>query len=125
MLAHFANPARFMALSAWAAPLCLILAAVLFVIGLPWAMIYSPPDYQQGETVRIMYVHVPAAWWSLGIYAFMGAASFVGLPMAAGQFIGGTIGAHIVLTRGSNIVRVAAVTVALALVAKLAIEALT
>ena len=39
----------------------------------------SPADYQQGETVRIMYVHVPAAWWSLGIYAFMAGASFIGL----------------------------------------------
>jgi uncharacterized membrane protein YfcA len=48
----------------------------------------------------------------------------VALPMAAGQFIGGTIGAQIVLTRGSNVVRIAAVSVALALVAKLAIEAL-
>lgn len=79
MLSYLANPARFMALSAWAAPSCLALAAVLFAIGLPWGLLYSPPDYQQGETVRIMYVHVPAAWWSLGIYAFMGVASFVGL----------------------------------------------
>jgi uncharacterized membrane protein YfcA len=48
----------------------------------------------------------------------------ISLPMAAGQFIGGTIGAHVVLTRGSTIVRIAAVAVALALVAKLAVEAL-
>lgn len=48
----------------------------------------------------------------------------VSLPMAAGQFIGGTIGAHVVLTRGSTIVRVAAVSVALALVAKLTFDAL-
>lgn len=79
MLTYLANPARFMAFSAWAAPLCLGVAVVLFAIGLPWGLIYSPPDYQQGETVRIMYVHVPTAWWSLGIYAFMGVASFVGL----------------------------------------------
>jgi uncharacterized protein len=48
----------------------------------------------------------------------------VSLPMAAGQFIGGTIGAHIVLARGGMIVRVAAVSVALALVAKLTIDVL-
>jgi uncharacterized protein len=48
----------------------------------------------------------------------------VSLPMAVGQFIGGTIGAHVVLTRGSAIVRIAAVTVALALVAKLTFDAL-
>jgi heme exporter protein C len=79
MFSTFANPARFMAFSAWAAPLCAIAALALFAIGLPWGLFSSPADYQQGETVRIMYVHVPAAWWSLAIYAFMGGASFVGL----------------------------------------------
>lgn len=79
MLSYLANPARFMSFSAWAAPLCMGAALVLFAIGLPWSLYYSPADYQQGETVRIMYLHVPAAWWSLGVYVFMGGASFVGL----------------------------------------------
>jgi len=79
MLSWFANPARFMSLSAWAMPVLGVLALALFAIGLPWGLIYSPADYQQGETVRIMYVHVPAAWWSMGIYAFMGVASLIGL----------------------------------------------
>jgi heme exporter protein C len=79
MLSYFANPARFMRLSAWAAPLCWALAALLFAVGLPWGLVFSPADYQQGETVRIMYVHVPAAWWSMGIYAFMAVASLMGL----------------------------------------------
>lgn len=79
MFSTFANPARFMAFSAWAAPLLGGCAAMLFVVGLPWGLVYSPPEQYQGETVRIMYVHVPAAWWSMGAYAFMGGASFVGL----------------------------------------------
>lgn len=79
MLSYLANPQRFMAFSAWATPLFAAAAIVLFAAGIPWALAYSPADYQQGETVRIMYVHVPAAWWSLGIYGFMGVASFVGL----------------------------------------------
>jgi len=79
MLSYLANPQRFMGFSAWAAPLFAVLALGLFAVGLPWALIYSPADYQQGETVRIMYVHVPAAWWGLGVYAFMGGASFVSL----------------------------------------------
>jgi heme exporter protein C len=79
MLSYLANPQRFMGFSAWAAPLFGVAALVLFAIGVPWALLYSPADYQQGETVRIMYVHVPAAWWSLGIYAMMGGASFVSL----------------------------------------------
>jgi heme exporter protein C len=77
MFAALANPAKFMRLSAWLAPSLAVIAAVLFAIGIPWALVYSPPDYQQGETVRIMYVHVPAAWWALAIYAFMGGASFI------------------------------------------------
>ncbi len=79
MLSSFANPARFMGFSSWAAPALALLAVALFAIGLPWALFVSPADYQQGETVRIMYVHVPAASFSMGIYAFMGAASFIGL----------------------------------------------
>ena len=79
MIAALANPQRFMALSAWAIPMCGVIALALFALGLPWALFYSPADYQQGEMVRVMYVHVPAAWWSLGIYAFMGVASFIGL----------------------------------------------
>ena len=39
----------------------------------------SPADYQQGETVRIMYVHVPSAWMAMFIYAVIAAASAVGL----------------------------------------------
>lgn len=79
MLTYLSNPARFMGFSAWAAPLFLVVGFILFAIGLPWALAFSPADYQQGETVRIMYVHVPSATGSMAIYAFMGAASFVSL----------------------------------------------
>ncbi|MGE0594726.1 MAG: heme ABC transporter permease [Hyphomonadaceae bacterium] len=79
MLTAFANPLAFMRFSAWAAPALWIVALVLLAVGLPWGLALSPADYQQGETVRIMYVHVPAAWWALGIYAFMAGASVIGL----------------------------------------------
>lgn len=79
MFSRFANPQRFMQLSAWALPVTAILALALFAVGAPWALAFSPADYLQGETARIMYIHVPAAWWSLGIYAAMGAASVVSL----------------------------------------------
>ncbi len=42
----------------------------------------APPDYVQSETVRIMFVHVPAAWMSLFVYALIAGASFVGLVFA-------------------------------------------
>jgi heme exporter protein C len=79
MIDELSNPAAFMRLSAWAMPLSAALAAILFGIGLPWALVWSPADYLQGETARIMYIHVPAAWWALMIYAAMGVASFIHL----------------------------------------------
>lgn len=48
----------------------------MMIIGLYLALIVSPVDYQQGEFVRIMYVHVPASWMALGVYVFMAACSF-------------------------------------------------
>jgi heme exporter protein C len=78
-ISAFANPHRFMQLSKWAVPAASGLAAVLFAIGLPWALFFSPADYQQGDSARIMYIHVPAAWWSMGLYSMMAGASFVSL----------------------------------------------
>lgn len=74
-----ANPARFQAFARIATPIAAALAAVLLLIGIPWGLFYAPPDYLQGESVRIMFVHVPSAWWALGAYALMAAASFVSL----------------------------------------------
>jgi heme exporter protein C len=79
MLQAFANPARFMRFSAWALPVASVLALILFAIGLPWALVYSPAERLQGDLARVMYVHVPAAWWALGVYAMMGGASLVAL----------------------------------------------
>ena len=77
-LAFLTNPQRFLAFSRWAAPLFGVLAAGLLLAGL-WLGFSAPPDYQQGATVRIMFIHVPAAWMSLFCYACLGAASFLGL----------------------------------------------
>jgi heme exporter protein C len=79
MFAYFANPERFMRISAWALPIATVIAVALFAVGAPWALLFSPPDFRQGFSARIMYIHVPAAWWALGIYVFMGIASFAGL----------------------------------------------
>lgn len=79
MFAYFANPERFMRLSAWGLPIAGVIAAVLFAIGVPWGLLLAPADYLQGESARILYIHVPAAWWALGIYVFMGVASLMGL----------------------------------------------
>ena len=53
----------------------LIIMLALFIIGLIYAIFISPPDYIQGESVRIMYVHVPSSFMALGCFAFIGIAS--------------------------------------------------
>ena len=76
--AFLANPERFMAFSRWAAPMFGAIAAVLALAGL-WLGFTAPEDYQQGDTLRIMFIHVPAAWLSLFVYACLGGASFLAL----------------------------------------------
>ena len=68
---QFANPTQFLKLANAVLPIIWAVTIILFIIGLYGALISSPPDYQQGETVRIMYVHVPAAWLALFGYCFM------------------------------------------------------
>jgi heme exporter protein C len=60
-------------------PWCSALTILLFIGGLYSALVLAPPDYQQGDAFRIMYVHVPAAFLSLLVYMVMAAAAAVGL----------------------------------------------
>jgi heme exporter protein C len=69
-LVDLANPQRFLAFARALVPAFALLAAVLLALGLVLGF-RAPPDYQQGETVRIMYIHVPAAWIALGAYTLM------------------------------------------------------
>ena len=74
-----ANPRRFQILAHAVLPWLWGLSALAFAAGLYGALFSSPADYQQGETVRIMYVHVPAAWMALFVYVLMALASAVAL----------------------------------------------
>ena len=56
-----------------------ILLVVVVVIGLTYSLFISPPDYIQGDSVRIMYVHVPASFIALGCFGFIGIASICNL----------------------------------------------
>ncbi len=76
--AFLSNPERFMAFSRWAAPMFGVIAVVLALAGL-WLGFIAPEDYQQGDTVRIMFIHVPAAWMGMFVYACLGGASFLAL----------------------------------------------
>ncbi|CAM3355538.1 heme ABC transporter permease [Asticcacaulis taihuensis] len=78
MINFLANPERFTRVTRPLRPWLAGVTALLFVWGL-YLCFASPEDYQQGDTVRIMYVHVPAAWMGLTVYAAMGIASFFGL----------------------------------------------
>ncbi|MEZ5670348.1 MAG: heme ABC transporter permease [Alphaproteobacteria bacterium] len=74
-----ANPARFFRIAQRVLPWLTAATIVLFAVGLYLALVESPRDYQQSETVRIMYVHVPAAWMAQFVYVLMAIACFVGL----------------------------------------------
>ena len=72
-----ANPTRFLKIANAVLPTVWAITIALFAVGLYGALVTAPPDYQQGETVRIMYVHVPAAWMALFVYTVMALASAV------------------------------------------------
>ena len=65
------NPNKFNKISDYLFKPILVLSVVLFLLGLVFSFYLSPDDYQQGSTVRIMYVHVPSAWLALLTYGIM------------------------------------------------------
>ncbi len=73
---RLANPTRFMQLSGTLLPVFAGAAAAIILYGLYLVFFVAPPDYQQGETVKIMYIHVPAAWLSMMAYGLIAASSF-------------------------------------------------
>jgi len=79
MLTWLANPARFMRLSGAVLPWLGRVTAIILPFGLVWALVIAPPDYQQGESVRIMFIHVPSAWMATFVYLMMAVASAVAL----------------------------------------------
>ncbi|VEB96088.1 Cytochrome c-type biogenesis protein CcmC [Cedecea lapagei] len=78
-LHQLAKPERLYHFCGRLLPWLAILSAVLLVVGCVWGFGIAPADYQQGQSYRIMYLHVPAAMWSMGIYASMAIAAFIGL----------------------------------------------
>jgi len=71
----FANPARFMRIAEKLLPWVAGAAVLSIAAGLYQGLLTSPADYQQGETVRIMYVHVPSAWMAMFCYTMLAVAS--------------------------------------------------
>src|SRR3546814_19424881 len=88
MLHRFANPARFARLAATILPWSAAATVVLMAAGIWLALFASPAAYQQGETVRMLYVHVPAPWVPIACYTFMAAMG----PVEIGQTsVGGRV----------------------------------
>ena len=73
---RLANPTRFMELSGKLLPWLAGAAATVLAYGLYLSFFVAPPDYQQGETVRIMFIHVPSAWLAMACYALIAISAF-------------------------------------------------
>lgn len=77
MISYLANPARFTRVAKWLTPLCGSLALLCIGFGTYLGLFRSPPAELHGEGVRMLYVHVPAAWCALAAYTGLSIASFV------------------------------------------------
>ena len=75
---NYFEPNKIFSITSRAPKYVLFLFIIIFSIGLTEALILSPEDYKQSHSVRIMYVHVPAAWISLGIFSAITFLSIVG-----------------------------------------------
>ncbi|QZH74524.1 MAG: cytochrome c biogenesis protein CcsA [Erythrobacter sp.] len=85
---HFyANPARFLRIAKWLTPLLLVSGLLLASGALAWGFFNVPPDRLMGDTVRILFIHVPAAWLGMGGWTAIALASLIELvwrhPLAA------------------------------------------
>lgn len=75
----YANPETTYQLSHRLVPWFTGLSGILLIVGMIWALLFTPPDYQQGDSFRIFYIHVPAATLSMGIYLAMAISAFCGM----------------------------------------------
>ncbi len=78
-LHRFANPGRFLRLAARVQPWLTGAAILLIAVGLGWGLLYSPADWQQGDAVRMIYIHVPFAWLASAGYLSLVLASLSSL----------------------------------------------
>jgi heme exporter protein C len=76
---RFANPGRFLRLASKVQPWLTAFGVVLTAVGLVWGLFFAPADWQQGDAVRIMYIHVPAAWLASAGYLMLALCSAVSL----------------------------------------------
>ena len=75
----FANPARFLRIARWLTPLLLLSGLVLALASLAWGLFAAPAESLQGDSVRILFIHVPAAWLGMAGWSAIAVASLVEL----------------------------------------------
>ena len=75
----YAAPQRFYALSGTLIPYCVAVAVIATIVGLTIGLLIAPSDHQQGESYRIIFIHVPAAWMSMIIYLAVAFWAAIGL----------------------------------------------
>jgi len=71
-LYQLASPKSFFALSGRMIPWLAMTSVLMLIVGIIWGLVFAPPDYQQGDAFRIIYVHVPSAFLSMALYGWMG-----------------------------------------------------
>ena len=76
---EYANPKKFMVTSGWVLPWVAGCAALCLSVGLIWGFFFTPDDYRQGSTVKIIYLHVPAAMMAINAWIMMLVASLIWL----------------------------------------------
>jgi heme exporter protein C len=105
----FANPARFLRIARWLTPVLLVAGLVLTGAALVYGYVFAPAERLQGETVRILFLHVPVAWLGMAGWMTIAAASFAELvwrhPLAAlaarGAAVPGAVFTALCLASGS------------------------
>jgi heme exporter protein C len=74
---EWANPVKFLRLSGWLLPWVSWGAAICLAVGLVWGFFFTPDDFRQGSTVKIIYLHVPAALMAINIWIMMLVTSLI------------------------------------------------
>ena len=105
----YANPARFLRLARWLTPLFLVSGLGLTAFALIWGWISAPPDRLMGDSVKILFIHLPSAWLGMGGWTAIAIASLIELvwrhPLAAisarAAAVPGAVFAFVCLATGS------------------------
>ena len=108
----FANPARFLRIARWLTPALLLSGLVLTAAALLYGLFYAPAERLQGETVRIIFLHIPTVWLGMAGWTAIAVASFVELvwrhPLAGiaarGAAVPGAVFTALGLATGSILV---------------------